>query len=184
MFCAPELICCGSEGVGSHYHVLRARTLFLRYRGSWVPFLCFAHLDSFFAVSGVTCPVFDGTEEFGSRFHVLLSQTHFRRHWEWRFPFQVLVSRTHFGGTGCDVSRFHVLRSRTHFRRGRALTRFRRYRGRRLPFSCIALSDLFPMVPKASGPVFMFLAPVLIFDGTEGLRSRFHVLRTRTHFRR
>jgi hypothetical protein len=73
------------------------------------------------------------------------------------------------------MSRFHVLRSRT---------RFRRYGGRRLPFSCFALSDSFPTVPRASSPVFMFCAPVLIFGGIEGVGSRFHLLRSQTHFRR
>jgi hypothetical protein len=34
----------------------------------------------------------------------------------------------------------------------------------------------------ASGPVFMFCAPVLVFGGTE--TSLFHILRARTHFRR
>jgi hypothetical protein len=29
------------------------------------------------------------------------------------------------------------------------------------------------------GPVFMFCAPRLVFDGTEGIGSRFHVLRSR-----
>jgi hypothetical protein len=30
----------------------------------------------------------------------------------------------------------------------------------------------------------MFFSLVLVFGGTEGVGSRFHVLRTRTHFRR
>jgi hypothetical protein len=34
----------------------------------------------------------------------------------------------------------------------------------------------------ASGPVFIFNAPGLIFNGTEGAWSGFHVLRYRTHF--
>jgi hypothetical protein len=34
-----------------------------------------------------------------------------------------------------------------------------------------------------SGLVFMFCASELIFGGTEGVESRFHVLRSRTHFR-
>jgi hypothetical protein len=43
-------------------------------------------------------------------------------------------------------------------------SRFRWYRGRRVPFSCFA--------------------PGLIFGGTEGNVSRFHVLHSRTRFRR
>jgi hypothetical protein len=72
-------------------------------------------------------------------------------------------------------SRFHVLRARN---------RFRLYRGRRDPFSCFALPDSFSTVPRASGPVFMFCAHGLIFGGTEGVGSLFHVLRSRTRFRR
>jgi hypothetical protein len=72
-------------------------------------------------------------------------------------------------------SRFHVLRPRT---------RFRRHRGRRFPFSCFALSDSFSAVPGASGTVFMFCVPALVFNGTEGVGSRFHVFHCRTHFLR
>jgi hypothetical protein len=36
----------------------------------------------------------------------------------------------------------------------------------------------------ALGPVFMFCATRLVFDGTEGARSRFNVLRSRANFRR
>jgi hypothetical protein len=61
-----------------------------------------------------------------------------------------------FDGTEGVGSRFHVLRDRT---------RFRRYRGRRLPFSCFAL-------------------PELVFGGIRGVSSRFHGLRARTYFRR
>jgi hypothetical protein len=78
-----------------------------------------------------------------------------------------------FSGTWCDVSRFHVLCSRT---------RFRRNRERRVPFSCFALPDSFSMVPRVSGPIFMFCDPELIFGSTEGVGFRFHVLRSRTYF--
>jgi hypothetical protein len=80
-----------------------------------------------------------------------------------------------FGDTEGVGSRFHILRS---------LTRFRRYRVRRVPFSCLALPTPFFAIPRPSGPVFIFCAPVLIFDGTEGVGIRFHVLRSRTRFRR
>jgi hypothetical protein len=36
------------------------------------------------------------------------------------------------------------------------------------PFSCFALLVSFSAVPTASGPVFMFFAPELVFGGTEG----------------
>jgi hypothetical protein len=83
--------------------------------------------------------------------------------------------RLFFGGTEGVGSRFYVLRPRT---------RFPWYRVRRVPFSCFELSDSFSAVMRASGPVLMFCAPRLIFDGTEGVGSRFHVLHSRTSFRR
>jgi hypothetical protein len=79
------------------------------------------------------------------------------------------------GGTGGVASHFLVLHAQTHFLL---------YRGRHIPFSCFALSDLFSAVPRALGPVFIFCVLELIFGGTEGVGSRFHVLRYRTRFRR
>jgi hypothetical protein len=55
---------------------------------------------------------------------------------------------------------------------------------RRVPCSRYALPDSFSAVPKASYPVFMFCAHGLVFGDTEGVGSRFHVLRSRTLFRR
>jgi hypothetical protein len=146
MFCAPELIFGGTEGVGSCFHFLRARTCSRRYRGRRVPFKYFTFLDSFSTVTSAS--------------------GHF---------FLFCAPGLILGGTECIVSRFHVLRSRTHFRR---------YRGRHVPFSCFARPDTLSAVPRASGPVFMFCAPGLVFDGTEGVGSRFHVFRSRTRFRR
>jgi hypothetical protein len=80
-----------------------------------------------------------------------------------------------FGGTEGVMSRFQVLRVRT---------RFRRYQECRVPLTSFALPDSFSAVTSASGPVFMFCAPGLVFDGTEGVGSCFHVLRARTGFRR
>jgi hypothetical protein len=80
-----------------------------------------------------------------------------------------------FGGTEGVGYRFHVLLCRT---------RFWRYRGHAIPFSCFPLPDMFLWVPRASGPFFTFCAPGLIFGGTEGVGSSLHVLRARTHFRR
>jgi hypothetical protein len=73
------------------------------------------------------------------------------------------------------ASRFHILS---------AQTRFRRYRGPQLPFSCSALPDSFSTVPRESFLVFMFCAPELIFSVAEGVGSRFHVLCALTCFRR
>jgi hypothetical protein len=82
--------------------------------------------------------------------------------------FMICASGLIFGGTEGDRSR----------------TRFRRYRGRRVPFSSFALLDSFSEVPRASATIFMFCTPGLIFNDTEGVGSRFHVLRTQTYFRR
>jgi hypothetical protein len=165
MFYATELIFNGTNGVGSRFHVLCARTRIRRCEGRRVPFSCFALPDSFSAVLRALCLVFmfcvhvldfDGSEGVGSHFHVLRPRTRFLR----------------YRGIG---SRFHVLRSRP---------RFRRFRGRQIPFSYFASPYAFLAVARASGLVFMFCAPRLIFDGFEGVGSRFHVLRHRTHFRR
>jgi hypothetical protein len=87
--------------------------------------------------------------------------------------FKFCAPRFVFKVAECDGSRIHVLRTRT---------RFRRYRGRRVPFSCFALPDSFSMVPRASCPDFMFCALRLVSDGTEGVGFRFHVLLARTCF--
>jgi hypothetical protein len=245
MFCAPGLVFGGTVGVGSRLNILRARTHFRWYRGRRVPFSCltlpnsfsavprrpvsfscfslrdsfscFSLLDMFSAVPRAWGPVFmsyalglifGGTEGVQSRFHVLRSRTlfrwyrgrrvpfsSFRRYRVCRVPFSYFarpysfstVLRAwvpvfifcapglFFGGTEGVRSRFHVFRSGT---------RFRRCRGRRVPFSRFALPDSFSAVPRASGPVFMFCAPGLIFGGAECLGSPFHVLRSRTRFRR
>jgi hypothetical protein len=146
MFCTSGLIFGETEGVGSHFHVLRSCTRFRRYGGCPIPFSCFACSKSFSAVPRASGPVL----MFGNPGHF-------------------------FGSTKGVRSRFHVLRSRIYFRR---------YRGRRFPFLCFARSDLFSAVPRASGPVFIFCAPGLVFGGTEGVGFCFHVLRSVTHFRR
>jgi hypothetical protein len=141
--------------------------------------------------------VFDGTGCDVFRFHVLRSRTRFRRYGGRWVPFSS-VSRLSspdfmfstapgvavpffifcapglvFDGTGCDVFRFHVLRS---------LTRFRRYGGRWVPFSCFACPNSFSTVPRVLGPVFMFCTPRVVSRGTEGVSFRFYILRVRTYF--
>jgi hypothetical protein len=224
MFCAPELIFGGVECVWSRFPVLRAWTLFRQYQGCLVSVSCFPFSDIFSAVprasgtafmfyapehvfSGMEgvlglifmfCApglVFGGTEGVWSYFHVLRSRTYFRRYRVRRVPFSCFVppnsfsavpratgpvsifyaSGLVFDGTEGVASRFHVLRSRS---------RFWRYGGRRVPFSCFARPDSFQVVPRASVPVFMFCSPGLIFDSTEGVGSRFHILRSRTYCRR
>jgi hypothetical protein len=203
MFSAAGLIFGGTEAVGSHFHVLRSRTLFRRYRGHRVPFSCFARPDSFSVEPRASGPVFmfsaprhvfGSTEGVESLFHILRSRTHFRQYRGRRVPFSCFarpdsfsaVSRAlgpvfmlcanglDFGGAECVGSRFLVLRART---------RFRRYRGHQVPFSCFLLPDMFLRAPRASGRFFTFCASSLVFGSTEGVRSRFHVLSARTRFR-
>jgi hypothetical protein len=69
--------------------------------------------------------ILGGIEGVGSHFHVL------------RF---VIV----LGGTEGARSSFHILRFRT---------RFGRYRGCPVPFSCFALTDLFSAIPREPSPI-------------------------------
>jgi hypothetical protein len=184
MFCPPGLIFGGAECVGSYYHVLCSQTHFWRYRGRQVSFSCFACPESFSTVPSASGPVFmfcslglifSGTEGVGSRFHVMRAWTHFRRFPRALSPvFMFCAPRHVFGSTEGVGSRFHVLRARTHFLR---------YRGRRVLISCFVLPDSFSAVASASGPVFMFCAHRLVFDGIEGVRSCFHVLRSSANIR-
>jgi hypothetical protein len=80
-----------------------------------------------------------------------------------------------FDGNEVVRFRFHDLSSRACFWR---------YRGRRVPFSCFARPDSFSAIPRASGPVFMFCAPVHVFESTAGIGSHFHVLLDQTRFQR
>jgi hypothetical protein len=167
MFCASELIVGDTDGVGSSFHVLRSRSRFGRYRGRGVLFSCFALLDPFLAVPRASGLVFMLCAP-GPILSVIESV---------RFNFHVLRSRTGpiLGGTKRWGSYFHVFRFRT---------RFGRYQGRRVSFSYYALLDLFWVVPRAPSPVLIFCAPVGVFSRNESVRSNFHVLRSRIHFRR
>jgi hypothetical protein len=203
MFCVSTHVFGSTEGVGSRFYVLRLRTRFRRCRGRRVPFSCFAS----------PAIVFDSTEGDGSRFQVLRCQTPFRRFRGRRILFSCFTSPHSFSAiprasgpvfmfcasglvfssTECVGSRFNVLRTRTRLRRfrGRQVpfsffrprSRFRRYRGCRVPFSCFASLHSFSAVPRASSPFFMICILVLVYGGTERDGSRFHVLRSRTHFR-
>jgi hypothetical protein len=204
MFSAPGLVSGGNEGVKSRFHVLRSRTCFWRYRGRRVLFSCFVLRESFSTVPRASGPVFmfctrrlvfDGTKGVGSLFHALRSQTHFRRYQVRRVPFSYLVRpdsfsailrtsgpifmfcapRIIFDGAEGVGSLFHALCSQTHFRR---------YQLRRVPFSYLVRHDSFSAILRTSGPIFMFCAPRIIFDGAEGVGSLFHALRSQTHFRR
>jgi hypothetical protein len=119
--------------------------------------------------------IFDGTEGVGSHFNVVSFRPHFGLYRGRQVQFSCFalpdpfwaVPRASglilmfcavgpiFGGTEDLGSHFLILRSRT---------RFGRYRGRRVQFSCFALPGHFWAVPGVSGPVC-------------------HVLRSRTRFR-
>jgi hypothetical protein len=208
-FCVPGFVFGGIDGVGSRFLVLRSRTHFRRYRARPVTFSCFTLPDTFSVVPCSSGPVFKfcapglvfgGIECVGSRFAcpfsfscfalhdsfsavpralgpvVLRSRTRFRAVPRASGPvFKFCAPGLIFGGAECVGSRFHVLRARS---------RCRRYRWRRVPFSCFARPNSFSAVPRASGPDFMFCGPGLVFGGTEGVRSRFQVLRARSRCRR
>jgi hypothetical protein len=188
----------------SQFNVLLIRTRFRRYRGRPVPFSCFALPDMFSAMPSkssrifIFCAprlVFGGPEVVSSCFHVLRLRTRFQRYRDCQLPFSCFplpdsfsaVPRAWgpdlmfcapelvFGGTEGVRSRFHVLCSSTCFRRCRV---------RIVMFSYFARPDSFLAFPRATGPVCMFCAPGLIFGGTEGVVSRFHVLPSRTRFQR
>jgi hypothetical protein len=222
MFSAPRLIFDGTEGVRTHFHILRSRTYFWRCRVRRVTFSCVARSDSFSTVPRATGPIFmfcaqglifGSTEGGRSRFNVLHARTHlprYRRHWvpfsSFALPdsflavlrasgpvFMFCATVFVFGGTEGVGSLFLVLCSRTRFLRyrGRRLSfscfarpdSFSAYRGRLVPFSCFALPDMFSVVSSASGHIFMFCVPGIFFGGPEGDGSHFHVLRVGTSFR-
>jgi hypothetical protein len=182
MLCTPGLVFGGTGGVGCRFLVFCSRTHYLRCRGRRVPFSCFALPDSFLAVPRASrtififCAprlVFDGTGASGPS--LLFSAHSFSAVSRASGPFSMFFALGHIlCGTEGVWSSFHVLRFRT---------RFRRYRGRRVPFSSSASLNSFSAVPRASGPVFTFCAPGLLFGNTVFVGSRFHVLCARTRFR-
>jgi hypothetical protein len=185
MFCASGLVFDSKVGVGTRFQILRARTRFRRYQGRRFPFSCFARPDSFSTVPRASGPVFmfcvpefvfGGTDSVGSRLHVLRSQTSFQRCRVRWVPFSCFAHPDSFSAVPkASTPVFIFFRSRT---------RFRWYRVHRVPFSCVPILDTFLAVPRASGLDIMFCAPTLVFSGTEGIRSHFHVSRSRARFRR
>jgi hypothetical protein len=181
MFCAPILVSDVDEGVGSRFDVLRARTHFRRFRGRQVSFSYCARTHSFPAVPRASGPVFmfcaprlvfGGTAGIGSRFHVLRARTHLRLYRGRRLSFSYFAHPDSFSAVPrASGPVFKFCAPRTHFRR---------YRGPRLSFTYFARPDPFLAVPRASGSVFMFRAPGIISHGTEGVGSRFQVLRSWT----
>jgi hypothetical protein len=159
MFCSSELVFGDTEGVGSRFHVLCSRTRFLAVpRASGLIFMfCSSKL------------VFGGAECVGSSFHILRPDSFSAVPRASDLVFIFFATGHVFGGAEGVGSRFHVLSSQTHFRR---------YRWRRVPFSCFARPDSFSAEPRASAPIFMFFVPILVFGDTEGSRSHFRVLRS------
>jgi hypothetical protein len=165
MFGAPK----PDFGAESSFYVLLSRTHFRVYQGHRIQFLCFALLDSFWAVMRVPVSffmfrapglIFGGTEGVSFSFHISRSRTSFRRYnGRWvqcscfalpdpistvqRAPepvFMFCASRLILGGIEGVRSSFYVLR----------------YRWRRVPFLCFAILDSFSAVPRVPGIVFMF----------------------------
>jgi hypothetical protein len=127
--------------------------------------------------------------------------------------FMFCTPESDLGCTKGAESSFHALRSRSRYRFTEgvgssihvlhSLTRFRRYLGRRVQFSCSMLPDPFSTVlgrwvlftcfalpdpisvaPRASFPVLMVCASRAVFDVADSVGSSYHVLRSRTRFRR
>jgi hypothetical protein len=158
MFRPLRLIFGGNKGVGSLFHVCTPELVFGGNKDVGSCFHVFARMDSFFGNRGRRVP-----------FSCFARPDSFLAVPRVSGPvFMFCAPGLIFGGTECVNSCFHVLHSRTHFRR---------YRGRRVMFSCFARSDSFSAVTRATGLVFMFCALGLIFSGNEGVRSYFHVLR-------
>jgi hypothetical protein len=184
MYCAPKHVLGGIGSVGSRFHVMRSRSHFWRYKGRRVPFSCFALPDSFSSEPRKSGPVlifcapgliFGGTEGAASRLHVLNSLTHFGLY----RGRQVLSSCFTLSDSFWEVPSASGPIFGTD--------------GVGPPFSCFALPNSFSTVPRSSDPVFMFCVPEsgpifmfcalgLVFNGTGGVESRFHILRSQTHF--
>jgi hypothetical protein len=165
MFCSSVLVFGGTEGDGYHFLILRAQTHFRRHRGRRIPISCFALHCHFRRFRGRRVPF--SCFPLSGLFLALPRAT--------VFVFLFCATGLIFGVTEGVWSRFHVLHTRT---------RFRRNRGRRVPFSCFKLPDAFSAVPRETGTVFLFCTPKLIFDCSGSVGYRFHVLRARNHFRR
>jgi hypothetical protein len=156
MFCATRLIFGGTEGIRSHFNFSRSRACFRRFGGRRLPISCFALPASFSTVPRVSVPVFmfcmpelifGGPEGVGSRFHILRVRARFGRYRVRRVLFSCFARPNSFSA---------VQRASN-------------------PFSCFSLSNMFSAVPSASGPIFMFCTTGFVFNGTEGVGSRFHV---------
>jgi hypothetical protein len=199
MFCAPGLVFSGNEGVGSRFHVLRSLSRFRRYRGRRLLFSYFVLPDLFSAVPRASGPVFlfcapelnfSGTGVIRSHFHVLRTFTRFRRCRVRRVPFLCFACRTRFQRyrrRRVPFSCFALPDSFSVTPRASGPVFMFCTPGhilRRGPFSCFERPDSFSAVSREIETVFMFYATGLVFGGTKGVGSHFHVLRSWTGFRR
>jgi hypothetical protein len=182
MYCAMGLIFDGTDDVETRFQILRSRTRFGQYRRRRVQFSCYALPDSFYSVPGVSflfsCFALPNSfltlpRKSGPVFKFALPNSFCAVPRVSGPVFMFCATGLIFGGTDGVGSRSHVLHSKTHFRR---------YRGRRVPFSLFTLPDSFSALRRELGLVFMFCSPGLIFGDTEGVEYHFHVLRSRTHF--
>jgi len=179
MFCAPGNIFSIIECVGPRFRVFTLRDVFSALSSASGPRFCygtrfrrgrmrlapFFTLDLFLELLSAWGPIFaycasgriyGVIERVGTHFPILRFWTRFRR---------------------CRVRRVCVLVLRSR-------TCFRRYRGRRAPYSRFALPETDSALPSASGPVFTFCAPGLVFGVTDFVGPRFRVLCYETCFRR
>jgi hypothetical protein len=115
--------------------------------------------------------ILGGTEGVRCSLHVLCFHTFSGGNEGVGLVFKFCTTRLIFsgsnGGNEGAASKFHVSRFWTHFRR---------YRGRRVPFSCFALLNPFRAETRAASPIFMFRAPGLVSSSIRGVRSHFLVL--------
>jgi hypothetical protein len=191
MFCALGLIFGDKEGVGSSFHVLGIHTHFQRYRGRRFSFHVLCYRTHFQWCRGrrasFSCFVPRAT---GPGFMFCAPRLVLGGTEGVRYSFMFFSPGLVFGGTegiGSSFSYFPLPNSFWAVPRAPALI-----------FMFCAPRLIFR---GTEGPVFMFYAPGLVLGGTEGVgsnfnvllslfefgryrRSCFHVLRSRTRFRR
>jgi hypothetical protein len=164
MFCTPRLIFGGTEGAGSNFHVLLLPNPFLTVLRTRGPVFLFC-------APGL---IFGGTESARSNFHVLHSRLIFvdnegvRSHFFVSLPdsFSVVAKVSSLVLMFCALG-----------------PAFRATVDVGTLFIFYALESIFSDI-EATESSLMFCTPRLIFGSTEGTGSNFHVLRSRTHFRR
>jgi hypothetical protein len=184
MFCTLKLVFGGTEGVVPNFHVLRSETHFRRYRGRRVQFYALRL-------------IFDGTEGTGPSFHVLRLRAHFRVHILYSTVFFTVVSSINLSHSKrsarilmlpgycsnlhkiCPIYTLKLLPTVEDVN-----STFSAVLRASDPLFMVCTHRLVLAVLKALGPLFLFYAPGLIFSDTKGAEPTFHVLGSRTLFRR